>query len=126
MLDDNDRKLLKKLGDTIRKYRKSLGLTIDELAEKSSLSGKYLQGVEVGVRNISVKNLTNVALSLGIAPGDFFIEDDEIEVIKMKKIENICNVVRDYDDKKMDFVENMIDGLQDIMLENKKDIHKSV
>ena len=45
--------VLKNLGQNIRELRKNKKMTIDELAEKSSLSGKYLQGVEVGNRNIS-------------------------------------------------------------------------
>ncbi len=122
MLDSEDFELLKKLGSTIRKYRKNLSLTIDELAEMSGISGKYLQGVEVGIRNISVKNLANIAYALNIETSDFFLEENEDDIVKNKKIAEICDMVKDFDDKKMDFIENMIDGLYEFMVEeeNKK------
>ncbi|MDA1470310.1 helix-turn-helix transcriptional regulator [Brachyspira hyodysenteriae] len=35
--------------------------TISEIAEVSGISSKYLQGVEVGKRNISITNLNKIA-----------------------------------------------------------------
>ncbi len=60
--------VLKNLGQNIRELRKNKKMTIDELAEKSSLSGKYLQGVEVGNRNISIKNLNKICKALETSP----------------------------------------------------------
>ena len=60
--------MLRNLGKNIRSLRKSKKMTIDQLAEKSFLSGKYLQGVEVGSRNISIKNLNRISKALDTSP----------------------------------------------------------
>ncbi len=58
--------ILKNIGKNIRIFRKERKLTIDKLAEMSGLSSKYLQSVEVGVRNISIKNLGRVTIALNL------------------------------------------------------------
>ncbi|WP_295157450.1 helix-turn-helix transcriptional regulator [uncultured Brachyspira sp.] len=77
--------VLKNLGQNIRELRKNKKMTIDELAEKSSLSGKYLQGVEVGNRNISIKNLNKICKALETCP--------DILAVQFKNLrrKNICN-----------------------------------
>lgn len=52
------------IGGNIRRLRRKKNMTIEQLAEKSFISAKYLQRVEVGRRNISVKNLQKVAKGL--------------------------------------------------------------
>ncbi len=66
--DENEKQRLKNLGQNIRELRKNKKMTISELAEKSLLSEKYLQGVEVGNRNISIKNLNKICKALETSP----------------------------------------------------------
>lgn len=54
----------KPLGSAIRKQRLHLGLTQEQLAEKSDLHWTYISGVERGIRNITIVNLFHVATAL--------------------------------------------------------------
>jgi transcriptional regulator with XRE-family HTH domain len=55
---------LKSLGRAIRKKRKELGLTQEQLAEKADLHWTFISGVERGVRNISILKLFRIAHAL--------------------------------------------------------------
>ena len=117
--------MLRNLGKNIRSLRKSKKMTIDQLAEKSFLSGKYLQGVEVGSRNISIKNLNRISKALDTSPeillnmktNELKNSDDKIFAISEK--------LKKFEDNKLDFIGDMLDHLNDIMKEkvenNKKD-----
>ncbi len=62
-----------KFGSNVRKYRELLGLTQEDLAEKSGLHRTYISSVERGVRSISLKNIELIAISLGVEPYKLFI-----------------------------------------------------
>ncbi len=118
----NSSTLLNNLGSNIRSYRKRKGLTIDELAEMSSLSGKYLQGVEVGIRNISIKNLNKVAISLNISPDILLNIDTKSLENKEEKIFTISEKLKHFEITKLDFIGNMLDNLGDVMTSSGKEI----
>jgi transcriptional regulator with XRE-family HTH domain len=54
------------LGQQIRTYRKQALLTQEKLAEKASLSYKYLGEVERGDVNVSLDSLMRIAKSLKV------------------------------------------------------------
>lgn len=54
------------LGKRIRIYRKKAGLTQEMLAEKLGLSSKYIQYIENGNRNPSLKVIFKIAKILEI------------------------------------------------------------
>lgn len=54
------------IGERIKTVRKSLGLTQDQLAEKSELSSNYIGQLERGERSPSLKTLSKIARSLGV------------------------------------------------------------
>lgn len=118
----NSSTLLNNLGSNIRAYRKRKSLTIDELAEMSSLSGKYLQGVEVGIRNISIKNLNKVAISLNISPDILLNIDTKSLENKEEKIFTISEKLKHFEITKLDFIGNMLDNLGDVMTSSGKEI----
>ena len=63
------------VGKNIRKYRKKIGLSQEELAEKSGLHRTYIGGVERGERNITLDSLQNIADALEVAPVILITED---------------------------------------------------
>jgi transcriptional regulator with XRE-family HTH domain len=58
------------VGQKIRAYRKEAGLSQEKLAEKASLSYKYLGEVERGVVNISLDSLMRIAKALKVKIND--------------------------------------------------------
>ena len=58
------------VGQQIRAYRKQAGLSQEKLAEKASLSYKYLGEVERGYVNVSLDSLMRIAKSLKLKVSD--------------------------------------------------------
>lgn len=54
----------------IRTVRLARGLSLEALAELSGISISYLSRMEVGDRNVSVKNLSKLAKALGVGQGE--------------------------------------------------------
>ena len=112
--------VLKNLGQNIRELRKNKKMTIDELAEKSSLSGKYLQGVEVGNRNISIKNLNKICKALETSP-DILLNMKPYNLkTSEEKIFAISEKLKKFEENKLDFIGNMIDHLNNIIKNEEK------
>lgn len=61
-----------KLGEKIRQFRRSKGLTQDELAYRSKTDLSYINEIEAGKRNPSVKRVDKIARALGVALSDLF------------------------------------------------------
>lgn len=61
----------------IRDRRKSLGFTIEELAEKSGSSYSFISRIERGeVDNVKIKKLNDIAKALGLKITDLFVDSD--------------------------------------------------
>lgn len=69
--------LSKQVGARIRKRREELGLTRDELAEKSSLSIQFMAKVETGQSRMSTTSLYNVARALNLSADYILFGSDE-------------------------------------------------
>lgn len=77
MYRSNDRSevMLDVISRMIRDRRKSLGLTIEELAEKSGSSYSFISRIERGeVDNLKLKKLNDIANALGLKLADFFVD----------------------------------------------------
>ena len=61
-----DKKLLKKIGDNIKKFRKEKDISQEALALECGMDRTYVSAVERGERNISVLKLKKIADVLGI------------------------------------------------------------
>ena len=54
------------LGQAIRRQRLKCGLTQERLAEAADLHWTYVSGIERGIRNVSIVNLSHIATALGV------------------------------------------------------------
>lgn len=95
---------LKDVGERIINCRKELGLTQEELAEKSELSPQFISLVELGKRSVRVDNLWKVAKALnisinylltGVENGDYkssaYNKFGELTLKQQKAIESIMD-----------------------------------
>jgi transcriptional regulator with XRE-family HTH domain len=57
-------------GREVRRRRNALGLTLEELAERSGLSPNYVGTVEGGQRDPSLSTVLALAKGLGTSPGE--------------------------------------------------------
>ena len=64
------------LGIRVKQLRLAQGLTLAELSKRTGLKEQYLNRVEKGEHQVTLKNLQVVATGLGVQPGDLL----EIEV----------------------------------------------
>ena len=71
-------KLSALVGNNIKKYRKKLGLSQEELAEKAGLHRTYIGGIERGERNITLDTLQLIAAALNVAPVVLIVEEQDV------------------------------------------------
>lgn len=65
----------KALGRRIRQLRKLKGWSQEYLADEAGMHRTYMWGIEQGVRNPSVRHLSQIADALGVSVAALFIQD---------------------------------------------------
>jgi transcriptional regulator with XRE-family HTH domain len=82
-VEENERSDIKWLfGRAVRKRRRELDLSQEELAERAGLHRNYVSDIERGDRNPSLENIQKLAKALDIKVSALFIEygvDDATE-----------------------------------------------
>lgn len=63
----NKHGILQRFGNTVRTFRKQLGISQEQLAERAGLHRTYIGSIERGEQNISLLNIEKVANALGIS-----------------------------------------------------------
>ena len=59
-----------KFGHEIRRRRKGIGMTLEQLAERSGLTPNYVGTIEMGKRDPSLSTVIALARGLSVAPGE--------------------------------------------------------
>jgi transcriptional regulator with XRE-family HTH domain len=70
--------LIKIVGCNIKKYRKNLGISQEELAERAGLHRTYIGGIERGERNITLDSLQIIATALNIEPVELIVKEKNV------------------------------------------------
>lgn len=65
-------KLFKTFGLRIKELRKQKGISQESLAGLAGLDRTYIGGIERGLRNPSLKNISKIAKSLNVSLKDLF------------------------------------------------------
>ncbi|MBD1903373.1 helix-turn-helix domain-containing protein [Trichocoleus sp. DQ-A3] len=63
-MTQNNNTIEYRFGKAIRRRRRELDLSQEELAERSGLHRNYVSGIETGTRNPSLKNIEKLAKAL--------------------------------------------------------------
>lgn len=64
------------LGSNIKKYRKNLGWTQANLAEKAGISVPFMTQIELGRKSASLEVVQNIASALNVSYEQLFDEND--------------------------------------------------
>ena len=66
--------VLKQFGTRVREFRKSQGLSQEELGARCGLDRTYIGGIERGERNVALKNICRIAAALQVSPAELVDE----------------------------------------------------
>jgi CheY-like chemotaxis protein/DNA-binding XRE family transcriptional regulator len=72
LLRMSEEALRESLGTVIRERRKSLGLTLAQMAQRTGVSLGYLSQIELGKNSASIETLYRITLGLGMKLADLF------------------------------------------------------
>ena len=70
MVEQGD--ILAAFGRRVRSLREAKGQSQEDFAFECDLDRTYISGIERGVRNVGLKNINAIALSLGITLSELF------------------------------------------------------
>lgn len=95
------------LGINIKEYRKKMGLSQSELAEKSDVSPSFIGYIERAKKTPSLKTILKISNSLNVSVSVLFGEN--IQEIQDATITQINSYLKDMDIEDLNFVlENLI------------------
>lgn len=66
------------VASNLRRLRKELGISQEDLAEKCGLHRTYVGAIERSERNITLQTLEKLAESLGVSPQDLLKEHSNV------------------------------------------------
>ena len=70
-------KIEEKLGLKIKQLRNKMGISQEELAFRCDLHRTYISSVELGKRNVSVRNIEKIALALNVEIIELFKKSED-------------------------------------------------
>jgi XRE family transcriptional regulator, aerobic/anaerobic benzoate catabolism transcriptional regulator len=73
----SDTAWLAELGELVRALRREKGLSLAALADRASLSERFLSDVEFGKGNISITRLRDLAQALGLSAGELLLRAEQ-------------------------------------------------
>jgi len=68
------------LGENVRSLRIERQITQEQLAELCDLHRTYIGAIERGDRNVSLNNITKIAIALNVTPSDLLKFDGKIQM----------------------------------------------
>ena len=70
-------KIEEKLGLKIKQLRNKIGISQEELAFRCDLHRTYISSVELGKRNVSIRNIEKIALALNVEIIELFKKSED-------------------------------------------------
>lgn len=98
------------IGQRIRKFRKAVGLSQEELAEKIDISTTHMSHIETGNTKLSLPVLADIALHLGVRTDDLIFESPRAG--RVSSTENILHTLNQCDEVQLRIIADMIRELK--------------
>ena len=94
MKNQNAREYVKEFGQRVKFFRKRLGLSQRELAEKSHISVNTIAQLERGIKNPTLGTIMTVCSALGITPTELFtLRTDKVEDELQREINCVASLM---------------------------------
>lgn len=77
MKSDSGTEIKMQFGKRMRQLRKGRGLSQEAFADTCGLDRTYIGGIERGERNVSLENISKIAVALNIPPSELFRSPDD-------------------------------------------------
>ncbi len=68
--------IVKIFGKNVKKYRQELGISQEELADRSNLHRTYISAIECFRRSIALENIQRIANALEVETYKLFLENE--------------------------------------------------
>ena len=78
-----------KIGQKIRKYRKAIGLSQEQLAEKTNISVTHMSHIETGNTKLSLQVLVDIAKALEVRTDDLLFDFPSPKELSMTELNSI-------------------------------------
>ncbi len=79
MEPDQPSDITQQVGRRIAELRQGGGVTQEAFAERLGVSLKYVQRIEGGRQNLTLRSLARLAILLGVGPGELFLQPASVE-----------------------------------------------
>ncbi len=83
---------LRMIGNNLLKFRKIMGLTQSEVAEKAEISDRTYADIERGSVNLRLETLLKICSALEITPNDILVSSNESDIDESEIMENLQHV----------------------------------
>lgn len=80
-----------KIGEKIRKYRKAMGLSQEQLAEQVGISTTHMSHIETGNTKLSLPVLVDIATSLEVRTDDLLFDAPSEKELSIKELTEILD-----------------------------------
>lgn len=82
---------MRKIGNKILNFRKAIGLTQAETAEKAGLADRTYADIERGNVNMRIETLLKICTALGVTPDDILTEENtHLKLTQEEVAEKFC------------------------------------
>ena len=85
---------LREIGNRILSFRKSLGRTQAEIAEKADLSDRSYADIERGNTNMRIDTLIKICRTLGVTPNDLLVREEITDLSEKETIAALAELPR--------------------------------
>ncbi len=94
-------------GIRLKNARNSIGMTVEQLAEKSHRTENFILRIESGKKSCSIHTLYQFCKALNISSDSLMFGDNE-EIKEFKDREIIDNILNNCDEKQLNIIKNVI------------------
>ena len=102
-----------KIGQNIRRYRKSMGLTQEQLAEMINISVPHMSHIETGITKLSLPVLVDISDALKVSTNDLL--SDNVVLSRERRYEEIRSILEQCDDRELKILTEILDSAKNAL-----------